>query len=243
MADQEVRSFEEFHRVVVAEMATRGPAHDRAVFRGEPRPDYLLRPAVGRLLERLQPGTRREWERRVFRTFVRRATAFLDGWRPASEWDWLALAQHHGLPTRLLDWTHNPLVALYFAVAREQAHKEGAVVYVCRPGRSLNPEAESPFAITTVRKFSPPHMAPRIAMQSGIFTVHPEPELVYKPEHLVTLRIPGDARKVMRRALYDYGVTAATLYPGLDGLAEELKSAVVHGFVLRPEDLLPEAVA
>jgi hypothetical protein len=243
MVNHEIRSFEEFHGLVMAEVVTRGPAHDRAVFRGEPRADYLLRPAVGRLLERLQPAARREWERRMLRAFVRRAAAFLDGWRPSSEWDWLALAQHHGLPTRLLDWTHNPLVALYFAVAPETEHQEEAVVYVCRPGRSLDPEAESPFAITTVRKFSPPHLAPRIATQAGIFTVHPEPELIYRPEHLVTLRIPGNVRQVLRRSLYDYGITAATLYPGLDGLAQELKSAVLHGFVLRPEDLLPEAGA
>ena len=46
---------------------------------------------------------------------------------PATKWEWYFLMQHYGIPTRLLDWSENPLVALYFAVTEHKSNSDAAV--------------------------------------------------------------------------------------------------------------------
>jgi hypothetical protein len=196
-------------------------------YRGENRSTYKLRPKLGRN----EYDSDEDWlgaEDGAFREFKRRSHPFLQS-RPASEMEWLALAQHHGLATRLLDWTENPLVAAFFALRNweESGHR---VIYALNTDDfDFIDEEESPFEVSEVVLHEPNHLSPRITAQHGLFTVHPNPTKVFRHPSLERWRINSSAVVNMMVALDNLGFNAEALFPGLDGVAGRVNERFIVG--------------
>jgi len=91
------------------------------VYRGLSHSSYELKTSLIRL-----GGAYERLENHILRNF--RKYAHRDAVSGDSIWNWLAVAQHHGLPTRLLDWTFSPYVAAHFATANlEHLGVEGVI--------------------------------------------------------------------------------------------------------------------
>ncbi len=100
----------------------------RFAFRGISRADHPLTTSLFRLAAGRKAVSRLEL------ALLRNFRKYAHGEAPASDsiWAWLALAQHRGLPTRLLDWTYSPLVALHFATADVDAFDVDGAVWCAR---------------------------------------------------------------------------------------------------------------
>jgi hypothetical protein len=218
MKDVTVTDFASLHEVL-----RRFRKDKRWLFRGQADASWKLLPKAGRLPYSLVE------DRQVFESWKRRAIEHIRI-LPNSDWEWLAVAQHHGLVTRLLDWTTNPLNAAFFAV--REARQSDAVIHAARFNLRVETEAEpNPMHYTGVGIYWPPGMVPRITRQGGLFTIHGNPSipLEARPTGLTDLArivIPNESRDPLLRELSYYGINAVTLFPDLDGLSAFLNWTV-----------------
>lgn len=212
---------------------------NRFYFRGQ-KQDWTLEPDIFRIYRTKKMNIPLlVYERKLFEEFDRLAIPFF-AIRP-NIWERLAIARHHGLPTRYLDWTESPLVAMYFAVEDYDDHHNSVIWCYCVHGLygidwSETTTYKTPFDVNRVCIHRPAHFFSRIAAQSGIFTVHPldsynqtEQELRRQGE-LRKIEIPNKSRIVIKNELERLGTHRASLFPDLDGLASHLRATIPHGY-------------
>lgn len=253
------RTVDEF--IAKVKLSVGHTTHDQlAVFRGHRDVAWSLIPSIARspfIAPRAfceSPDTGHSAERSLFLLFRDFTASMMPAWvSQGSEkevsWRRLVVAQHHGLPTRLLDWTTNPLVALFFAVEGDSEKCLSKNPRNCVSCRGAGRHDSSVHALTKRMGFTvtglaskvvngqapyyaydenvgilwPPHISPRVGAQGSIFTIRRDPAVPIVPD--LSVRIPWRRREGILRELNQIGINRSTLFPDMDGVAAYLSWA------------------
>lgn len=199
------------------------PIH-RWIFRGVPNAAFGLRPTLGR--HQIQkPDWILNREMCLLEDFKRRASSFLES-VPVGDLEWLCVARHYGLVTRLLDWTQNALVALYFAVHSdiEADFAVYSLFYSSRLGR-YDMQLEEIQKLDQARLFFPRWTSSRLISQSAVFLVCNKPWEDLDDAHefgITKFVFPAACRKKLRYQLRMLGITSAVVWADLQGLTQDI---------------------
>jgi len=225
-------------------------AHDSSggpemLFRGVTDKEHKLIPSIGRGTRDHTGGDIESLEDGILSEFKRLSVPILNK-VPASEFEWLFLAQHYGLPTRLLDWSSNPLVAMFFATEGDD-DKEGAVYFLRhavtdqyhlidhRTASYTKEAAGAPMATLAIQPnqgkvifVRPRYSDERYLNQRSVFSCPKDPFTPLDLAGLTSLAVCGLWKSEIRKRLRTVGISTSYMYPGLAGVASEIKSLMFN---------------
>lgn len=241
-----IESWEQFQEVVGK------PKFRSWAFRGQSNAAWQLFSSLSRYLKtfKVHKDAWVQQELRILRIFRRKTHLFLDHIPEENDsFQWLALMQHHGAPTRLLDFTWSPYVAAFFAL--ERATQDAAIwalfppklsnkkTRTIRPSQKVEVDEIGPWIVGNYENYflpnkhelviigEPQRMNQRVIAQSGTFVmpgILDKPIEEFVPENAIVkfTLVTEKLRKEAMAKLYLMNINNASLFPGLDGSSRSL---------------------
>lgn len=173
-----------------------------------------------------------------------------------NDFDWMFLMQHYGVPTRLLDWSENPLTALYFSTFPSPDDEQDGALWVLKPvslnelaniGNPAEPnylpsfddEEIKGYALQNVITNPRLNLKPaatiatrnnaRIQAQAGVFTIHHKAPVAIEElegDHVQKIVVPAAAKGRLRRQLKSLGFTRFHLFPELESVGASVREGL-----------------